>query len=60
MPQVWGFIRTLATGPVALTGMLSKPREVSRYLSVAFSAFGSDLSCSPVLMSLLQSGADRT
>lgn len=50
--EVCGFIRSPVTVLLSLRGLHSKPREVSRYLSVAFNAFGSDLSCSLVLMSL--------
>lgn len=37
-----------------------KAHEVSRYLAVAFSGFGSDFSCSLVLTSLPWSGANST
>lgn len=52
MLEAGGFLRSLVTVSVILKGLHSKPREVSRYLSVAFSGFGSDLSWSLVLMSL--------
>lgn len=60
MLDVCGFIRSLVTVSMILKGLHSKPHEVSRYLPVALNGFGSDLSCSLVIMYLPWSGGDRT
>lgn len=60
MLEVCAFIRSIVTSSVILKGLHAKPDEVSRYLSVAFNGFASDLSCFLALISLAFPGADCT